>query len=111
MHDAVCLKFYVQENRRHGGGLLYDWIVDLARTLGLPGCSVFQAIAGYGHHGQMHRQAFFELQGELPVEIEFVLTAAQADALMAKLREAGVEVFWVRMPAEFGFLPGEAAGS
>ena len=109
MHDAVCLKFYVQENRRHGGRLLHDWIVDLARTLELPGCSVFQAIAGYGHHGHMHRQAFFELQGDLPVQIEFVLTAAQADMLMSELRKAGVEVFWVRMPVESGFLPGDPA--
>lgn len=53
-----------------------------------------------------HRQAFCELQGELPVEIVFVLTVEQADALMAKLREAKVELFWVRMPAEFDNLSG-----
>lgn len=104
--DGVYLKFYAQENRRHEGRLLYEWIVELARTLDLPGCSVFHAIAGYGHHGLMHRQAFFELQGDLPVEIVFALTSEQADLLMSKLREAKIELFWVRMPAEFGFLDG-----
>ncbi|WP_057919650.1 DUF190 domain-containing protein [Lysobacter antibioticus] len=106
--DGVYLKFYAQENRRHDSRLLYEWIVELARTLDLPGCSVFHAIAGYGHHGRMHRQAYFELQGDLPVEIVFALTGEQADLLMSKLREAKIELFWVRMPAEFGFLAGSA---
>jgi PII-like signaling protein len=106
--DGVYLKFYAQENRRHGDRLLYEWLVELARTLGLPGCSVFHAIAGYGHHGQMHRQAFFELQGDLPVEIVFALTPEQADVLLSKLRDEKIELFWVRMPAEFGLLPGSA---
>ncbi|ALN83109.1 hypothetical protein LA76x_5007 [Lysobacter antibioticus] len=56
----------------------------------------------------MHRQAYFELQGDLPVEIVFALTGEQADLLMSKLREAKIELFWVRMPAEFGFLAGSA---
>lgn len=106
--DGMYLKFYAQENRRHGDRLLYEWIVELARKLELPGCSVFHAIAGYGHHGQMHRQAFFELQGDLPVEIVFVLTVEQADLLLSKLREAKIDLFWVRMPVEFGFLAGSA---
>lgn len=104
--DGVYLKLYTQESRRHGGRLLYDWVVEAGRALGLPGCSVFHAMAGYGHHGHLHRQAFFELQGDLPIEIVFALTAEQADALMAKLRDEKVELFWVRMPAEFGFLAG-----
>lgn len=102
--DGVCLKFYTQENRRHGNRLLYEWIVEVSQALGLQGCSVFRAVTGYGHHGQMHRQAFFELQGDLPIEIVFVLTAEQADALMARLREEKIELFWVRISVEFGFL-------
>jgi PII-like signaling protein len=71
----------------------------------LPGCSVFQAIAGYGHHGKMHSQHFFELQGDLPVEVVFALSELQAESLLAKLREARVKVFCVHIPAEFSFLP------
>jgi hypothetical protein len=33
------------------------------------------------------------------------LSEAQAKTLLAKLREAKVELFWVSLPAEFGFLP------
>jgi PII-like signaling protein len=104
--NGAYLRLYVQENRRHGGRLLHEWIVELARELELPGCSVFQAIAGYGHHGRMHRQSFLELQGEVPLEIVFALSTTQADALMARLRSEGVELFWIRTPAQFGLLPG-----
>jgi hypothetical protein len=52
-----------------------------------------------------HGQHFFELQGDLPVEVVFALSKVQAKALLAKLREAKLELFWVSFPAEFGFLP------
>ncbi len=44
-------------------------------------------MAGYGHHGRMHSQHFFELQGDLPVEVVFALSEAQAEALLTKLRK------------------------
>ncbi len=102
---GVCLSLYVQESRRHEGRLLHEWIIEQARAMELPGASVFRAIAGYGHHGRMHRQSYLELQGELPLEVVFVLSVAQSDALLAKLREAGVGAFWVRTAADYGLLP------
>jgi PII-like signaling protein len=104
---GVMLKLYVQEHRRHHGKLLHEWIVEQARAMELPGASVFQAVAGYGHHGQMHRQSFLELQGDLPLQIEFALSTEQSQALLAKLREEKVALFWVSAPAQFGLLPGE----
>jgi PII-like signaling protein len=101
---GVYLRLYVQESRRHEGKRLHEWIVDQARAMELPGASVFQAVAGYGHHGRMHRQSFLELQGELPMEIVFALGVEQSDALLALLREQRIELFWVRTQAEFGVL-------
>ncbi len=102
VQQGVYLKFYVQEDRRHHGKLVYEWLVDLARELALPGCSVFRAVAGYGHHHVVHSQHFFELQGALPMEVVFVLDPAQAARLIEAVEEAGLGLFWVRMPAEFG---------
>jgi PII-like signaling protein len=99
---GVYLVLFMQEDRRHDGRPLQDWLVVLGHELGLPGCSVSRAIAGYGHHGRLHRQGLFELQGTLPVEVAFALDDAQADALLARLRAEGVELFYVRLPAEFG---------
>ncbi|MFT3790053.1 MAG: DUF190 domain-containing protein [Rudaea sp.] len=44
--------------------LLYEWLLERARKLGIHGGSAFRAIAGYGRHGRLHEQQFFELAGE-----------------------------------------------
>lgn len=105
---GTYIKFYTQENRRHGSKLVYEWLVEAGRELDLPGCSVFHAVAGYGHHRVMHNERFFELQGQLPMEVVFALSDEQARTLIEKISNDGVEVFWVSIAAEFGFLPAEA---
>jgi PII-like signaling protein len=104
--NGVYLKFYVQENLRHGDRLVHEWLVELARELQLPGCSVFRSIGGYGHHHQVHRQAFVELQGTLPVEVVFALEESDAGRLLARIAAEGLALFYVRMPASFGFTTG-----
>lgn len=102
--QGVYLKFYVQESRRHHGLLAYEWLLETAKKSGIPGGSAFRAIAGYGRHGNLHEQHFYELAGELPVAVEFLLTSAEADAMIARLRNEKVNVFYTRVAAEFGVL-------
>lgn len=102
---GTSIKFYTQENRRHGSTLIYEWLVEVGRQLGFPGCSVFHAVAGYGHHKALRSEHFFELQGQLPMEVVFVLSDEQAEQLKEKIASEGVELFWVSTPVEFGFLP------
>ena len=102
--NGVYVKFYTEENRRHGHQLLHQWLVALSRELDLPGCSVFRAIGGFGHHHALQSALFCELQGDLPVEIVFALSPAQEALLMQRLRDEGVELFYMRMPIEFGLL-------
>lgn len=104
MQEGVYLKIFALENAHHGGKLLYEWLVDVAVEMGLPGCSVFRAISGYGHHHKRHSQNFLELQGNLPLEIVFALTNAQADALLARLQQQQVNLFHIRVPARFGII-------
>lgn len=104
--DGIYLKFYLQENLRLEGRLVHEWLVELARELRLPGCSVFRSIGGYGHHHQVHRQAFVELQGTLPVEVVFALEESDAGRLLARIAAEGLVLFYVRMPASFGFTTG-----
>lgn len=100
--QSVYLKFYVTERQRHDGVLLHDWLLELAKKQGIAGGSAFRAIAGYGRHGHMHEETFFELAGELPVQVEFVLVATQADALLAAVRAAKLNLFYVRYGVESG---------
>lgn len=107
MKQGVYLKFFTLENARHGHKLLHEWLVDVALELELPGCSVFRSIAGYGHHHIRHSQNFIELQGTLPLEVVFALTDAQADLLLERLQREQVNVFHIRVPAQFGLTGGE----
>jgi len=101
---GTYLRFYMHENRRHHGVLLYEWLLETAKKVGIHGGSAFRAIAGFGRHGVLHEQHFFELAGDLTVEVEFLLSDAQAEMLLDVLRREGVQIFYARVPAEFGLI-------
>lgn len=99
--QGVYLKFYVQEGTRHHGLLAYQWLLDQARALGIRGGTVFRAMAGYGRHG-LHEQHFFELAGDVPVEVSFAVTEAQATQLLERLAGEALPLFYLRTPIEMG---------
>ena len=99
---GTLLRFYVQENRRHHHVLLYDWLLEEAKKLGIRGGSAFRAIGGFGRHGILHAEHFFELAGDVAVEVELAVTDDEAERMMARVRDEGIAVFYVRIPVEFG---------
>ncbi len=99
---GTLLRFYVHESRKHRHVLLYEWLLEEARRLGLHGGSAFRAIAGFGRHGILHEDHFFELAGDLTVEIDFALADQDADRFVAHVEAEGVEIFYVRMPIDYG---------
>ena len=104
---GTLLRFYLHENRKHHSILLYEWLLETAKKAGIHGGSAFRAIAGYGRHGVLHEQHFFELAGDLTVEVEFVLSEEEADKLLAVLAREQVRMFYAKVPAEFGVLEGK----
>jgi PII-like signaling protein len=98
---GTLLRFYVHESRRHHHVLLYDWLLEQAKQLGIRGGSAFRAIAGFGRHGILHEEHFFELAGDVAVEVELAVTDAEADRMIARIREEGITVFYMRIPVEF----------
>ncbi|MBK1722909.1 DUF190 domain-containing protein [Thiocystis violacea] len=107
--QGCFLKFYVAENRRHHHKLAYEWLLEEAKQLGLQGGSAFRALAGFGRHGRLHEEHFFELAGDLPVEVGFVVTAEEADRLIAHIGGQGLNLFYLRVPVESGFTNGGKA--
>ena len=103
---GTYLRFYVHENRKHHGILLYEWLLETAKGAGIHGGSAFRAIAGFGRHGILHEQHFFELAGDLTVEVEFLLTDEQADSFLSVLRAKNIRLFYAKTPAEYGMLDG-----
>jgi len=96
------LRFFAPENQRHHGVLVYEWLLEEANKMGVPGGSAFVAIAGFGRHHHLREEAFFELSGEVPVEIAFAVDAAQAEQLLDHVRAAGLNLIYIKSPAEFG---------
>lgn len=100
--QGVYLRFYVQENARHGGRLTYEWLLEHAKRLGIKGGTAFRSIAGYGRHGRLHEQHFFELAGDLTVQVGFALRPADADLLLESLAQHKLSLFYLRLPVEMG---------
>ncbi len=104
---GAFLRFYTHENRKVHGILFYEWLLDEAKKLGVHGGTAFKAMAGFGRHGVMHEAKFFELAGDLTVEVEFIVTEDEARKLLDRVRDTKLRVFYASVPAEFGIIEGE----
>jgi PII-like signaling protein len=105
--NGTILRFYVHENRTYKHIALFEWLLEQAKKLGIHGGSAFRAIAGFGRHGILHEEHFFELAADMTVEVEFVVTDGEAEALLALLRGERISIFYARVPAEFGAIEGD----
>lgn len=103
---GVHLNFYCHVRAHHEGMLVSEWLLQRARKLGIGGGSVFRATAGFGRHGTLHEEQFFELADNLPTKIEFLLLENQAELLLAEVRTAGVDVVYASSQANFARLGG-----
>ena len=101
MH-GIFLKLYVSQTAKHGGKLLYEWLLEEARALGVPGGSAFRSVAGYGRHGRLHEEHFFELAGDLPMTVEFFADETLIGSLLERLRVEKISLFYVKLPVEGG---------
>ncbi len=102
--DVVCLKIYISENRKHKGQLLYEWILQCAKQLGVQGGFALRAISGYGRHGVLHEESFLELSADLPVEVVFYLSEEEKEKLLAALQKELLDVLAVTHSAQMFFL-------
>ena len=98
------LTFYVPEKKHYAGMPLYEWLLEEAKGLGIHGGSAFRAIAGFGRHGRLREETFFELAGELSVKVEFILEDAIAEQLMERVRAHNMDVFYVRHTVQSGIV-------
>lgn len=105
---GTYLKFYMHENLQHHHILAYEWLLEQAKRMDIHGGSAFRAIAGYGRHGIMHEDHFFELAGDLPVTVEFVVSDEDAERLLALVQSEKMPLFYLRTSVEYGILNGES---
>jgi len=102
METAVYLRFYMHEGQHLHHKPLYEWLLELAKSMGISGGSAFRAIAGYGRHRRLHEEHFFELAGDLPVEVVFTVRGDQERELLDRLRQEGVSIPVLRSEVSIG---------
>lgn len=98
------LRFYVHEGQRHQRRLVWEWLLEQANALGIRGGSAFRAMAGFGRHHVLHESNFFELAGTLTVEVEFIVSDEEAEALLGRVQAEGIRLFYASVPARFGII-------
>jgi uncharacterized protein len=106
--NGSFLRFYVHEGHRHHHRLVWEWLLEQANKHGIRGGSAFRAMAGFGRHHTLHEERFFELAGTLTVEIEFMVTSEEAQALLDLIHKEKIRLFYAHIPARFGVINPDA---
>ncbi|MDA3297932.1 DUF190 domain-containing protein [Pseudomonas aeruginosa] len=101
--QGYLVMFFTQQNRRHEGKMLGDWLVDLAKELGLRGATLSTGIEGFGHTGKLHSAHFFELADQ-PTEVRLALTEEECSRLFSRLGQEDLALFYLKTPIELGFV-------
>ncbi len=99
---GVYINFFLTERAEHDGILLYVWLLQQARKLGLHGGTALRGMAGFGRHGKMHEESFFELAPDLPVEVGFIASEAEVAKLLAVIESARLKLLYTRDSVEIG---------
>lgn len=68
------LKIYASSTDRINNMLLYEYLVNSARSNGISGVTVFRGIMGYGRSSKISTSKFWELTEKLPIVIEMIDT-------------------------------------
>ncbi|MCB1051886.1 MAG: DUF190 domain-containing protein [Acidobacteria bacterium] len=98
------LRFYLHDSDRHQSQPLWEWLLEQARALNLPGGSAFRAMAGFGRHQRLHEERFLEL-ADLPVVVEFVLHDEEHEALLDHLERTEIKLLYSISSIFMGSLP------
>lgn len=97
------ITFFTQQNRRHGDKPVAEYLLDIARALGIRGATLLMGTESFGHDRRLHSWRFFEL-AEQPVEVVMAVSAEEERRLFERLREENIHVFYVKSAVEFGTL-------
>ncbi len=100
--QVTYLKLFVPEALRHQNDLLYEWILRQATSVGIQGGTASRAIAGFGRHGELHEQHFFELAGDVPIILDFFAPEEAINRLLTLLKAEKESLVYIKFPAEAG---------
>jgi PII-like signaling protein len=108
--NGTLLRCYMHENDRHNGQPVWESLIRHANKIGIRGGSVFKAMAGFGRHHIVHEGPRpFDFHATQTVEVEFLVTDADARGLLHWVEQQGMRLFYATTPARFGTVDSNAA--
>lgn len=99
--EGVSVTFYTYEAKKHHHQLLYEWLLEFAKKQNIQGGSVFRALAGYGRHGTLHEEHFFELAANVPIKIEFIMNEKDLTPFLDLLKKEKINLFYTTSPIDY----------
>jgi uncharacterized protein len=106
--QGSLIRFYLGEQQRHSGLLLWEWLLEKANAAGIPGGCAFRSVGGFGRHRAVHEERFFELAGSAGVMVEFIAGDDEIEQLLALVHDERIRLFYARVPATFGVVNPDA---
>ncbi len=77
---ACLMRIFIGEDQKYGRRLLYEAIVEQARTMGMAGATVLRGLLGYAAQGKIRTFKVLCLSEDLPVVVEVVDTREKIQA-------------------------------
>ncbi len=77
---ACLMRIFIGEDQKYGRRLLYEAIVEQARTMGMAGATVLRGLLGYAAQGKIRTFKVLCLSEDLPVVVEVVDTNEKIQA-------------------------------
>jgi PII-like signaling protein len=98
------LRFYLRENERQHGRVVWWWLLTRARKVGIGGGSAFRAMAGFGRHRSLRTEKACPFSATQAIGVEFLVTNEEADKLLEWARRERIRLFYARIPIHFAAL-------
>jgi PII-like signaling protein len=80
--ERVLMRIYIGERDRYDGKPLYEQIVNLLRSRGYAGATVFRGVMGFGASGRVSSDHIELMSFDLPLVIECVETHERIEAIL-----------------------------
>ena len=111
MKGSQLTLYAANQSHRKSHKTIVEWLLDEVAAAGIHGATVTEVSEGIDAHGKYHAARFIELADQ-PVAVMVAAPDEQVDALLERLRSAGVRLFYTRCPVEHEVLgqPARPAG-
>ena len=83
--ERTLMRIHIGERDKYHGRPLYEAIVQLLRSRGFAGATVFRGIMGFGASARVHTEKVLRLSLDLPIVVECVDTEERIQEILPEL--------------------------